>query len=147
MPNEDDMSTTEHAAVLRGLVTVSSPMSFEDTLQRLLGIIHDKGLQVFDVIDHAAAAAEIDLVLRPTRVVIFGSPAAGTPLMVEHPLLALELPLRILVWQDDGRTRLSYLNAATMASLFEIDPTLSAPLHAPEAIVTAATARGSASPP
>ena len=121
-------------------------MSFEDTVQRLLGVIHDKGLQVFDVIDHAAAAAEVDLVLRPTRVVIFGSPAAGTPLMVKHPLVALELPLRILVWQDDGGTRLTYMSEATMASLFQIDPTLSAPLQAPEAIVAAAMATGSAIP-
>jgi uncharacterized protein (DUF302 family) len=146
MPSEDDSLLKEHPAVSRGLVTVNSPMSFEDTSQRLLDVIHERGLQVFDVIDHAAAAAEVDLVLRPTRVVIFGSPAAGTPLMVEHPLLALELPLRILVWQDDGRTRLSYLDAATMGEQFEIDQMQSAPLHAPAAIVAATVAEGSASP-
>lgn len=146
MPDGDDGSTAEHAAGPRGLVTVSSPLSFEDTLQRLLGLIHEKGLQVFDVIDHAAAASAIDLVLRPTRVVIFGSPVAGTPLMVKHPLLAFELPLRILVWQGDGRTRLSYLNGAAIADEFEIDPTRSAPLHAPEAIVAAVVAGGSAIP-
>jgi len=105
-------------------------MSFEDTWHRLVGIIHARGLQVFDVIDQAAAAAAVDLVLRPTRVVIFGSPAAGTPLMVEHPLLAFELPLRILVWQDDDTTRVSYQHGATVAVQFEVDATRSAPLHA-----------------
>ncbi len=146
MPIDDDLSTNR-ASTLRGLVTVDSPWSFEDTVQRLLGVIRDKGLRVFDVIDHAAAAAEVDQVLRPTRVVIFGSPAVGTPLMVQHPLLAFELPLRILVWQDGDTTRVSYTDAAVLARRFEIDPVRAAPLHAPMAVVAAATDRGGATPP
>ncbi len=127
-----------------GVSTVLSSSSFEETIQRLLSVLADRGLRVFDIIDHQDAAATAGLTLRPTRVVIFGSPTAGTPLMVVHPLIALELPLRILVWQgDDGRVRLSSIDADALASQFGITGASLEPLRAPAALAAlAATAEG-----
>ena len=83
-----------------------SPFPFLETMDRLQALIADRGLRLFDIIDHEAAAAAVGLELRPTRVLVFGNPAGGTPLMHEWPALALELPLRIAVWQgDDQRVR------------------------------------------
>ncbi len=72
-----------------GVTTRTSAATFDDTVAKLTAAIEGRGLRVFDVIDHQAAASEVGLSLRPTRVVVFGGPAAGTPLMVDHPLLAL----------------------------------------------------------
>ena len=124
-----------------GVTTSVSPLGFEETLHRLLTVIEQRGLHVFALIDHDGAAAEADLTLRPTRVVIFGSPAAGTPLMAATPLLALELPLRILVWEGrDGRTRLSHLTADALTEQFHVPSELTGPLGAPAALIDAALA-------
>jgi uncharacterized protein (DUF302 family) len=120
-----------------GVETRESSLPFETTLERLREVIERRGLRVFDVIDHQAAAVDVGLTLRPTRVIVFGSPNAGTPLMVAYPLLALELPLRILVWEaDDGRARVSHLAADALAGQFRIDATMIGPLAAPAAIVS-----------
>jgi uncharacterized protein (DUF302 family) len=122
-----------------GVASRSSPASFDETVHRLIAAIEDRGLRVFDVIDHRAAAAEVGLRLRPTKVVIFGSPAAGTPLMVDHPTLALELPLRILVWQaDDGQVTVNHLDPGVLGEQFGIPAEEQAALAGPGAIVTAA---------
>src|SRR4051812_36875131 len=93
-----------------GIVTRLSPWGLDATLNRLLTEIAGRGLRLFALIDHDGAAGEAGLELAPRRVVLFGSPAAGPPLMAAHPLMALQLPLRILVWEDaDGRVRLSHL--------------------------------------
>lgn len=123
-------------SVGRGVEIRVSSLQFDETLARLRSVIAERGLRLFDVIDHQAAAAEAGLALRPTRVLVFGSPAAGTPLMVEWPLLALELPLRIVVWQgDDNRTRLGYLTAEPLVAQFQLDPAKVAALGAPAALV------------
>lgn len=102
--------------------TRESPYGFDETLGRLLSAIEGRGLRLFAVIDHDGAAREAGLTLRPTRVILFGSPAAGTPLMAETPLLALQLPLRILVWErDDGRTMVSYLTAQALVAPAGVD--------------------------
>jgi uncharacterized protein (DUF302 family) len=119
-----------------GVATVVSPFSFEETVRRLLADIEHKGLRLFGVIDHQAAAAEVGLVLRPTKVLVFGSPKAGTPLMVEWPLLALELPLRIVVWaDDDGRAHLGFLTAGALADQFHLDEGQAAALGAPVSVI------------
>jgi uncharacterized protein (DUF302 family) len=92
-----------------GLVQIASPYSLEETLRRLLAAFAAKGLQVFAVIDHSGEAEKVGLKMRPTKVVIFGSPRAGTPLMVAAPSLAIDLPLKALVAEDAvGKVWLTY---------------------------------------
>jgi uncharacterized protein (DUF302 family) len=83
-----------------GLVQVSSHHSVEETLRRLQAAFAEKGLQVFAVIDHSGEAEKVGLKMPPTRVLIFGSPKGGTPLMLAAPSLAIDLPLKALVAED-----------------------------------------------
>jgi len=85
-----------------GLVQVASHYSVDETVQRLQALFIDKGLKVFALIDHSGEAEKVGLEMHPTKVVIFGSPKAGTPLMIAAPSLAIDLPLKALVAQDDG---------------------------------------------
>ena len=85
----------------QGLVTRPSTHSVRDTIDRFNGAVRRKGWVVFTELDHAAAAAAVGMTLRPRIVVIFGNPRAGTAAMQNHPTLALDLPMRVLIWQDD----------------------------------------------
>jgi uncharacterized protein (DUF302 family) len=92
-----------------GLVQVASRYSLDETLERLMVAFKEKGLQVFTVVDHSGEAEKVGLMMRPTKVVIFGSPKGGTPLMVASPSLAIDLPLKALVAQDaDGKVSVTY---------------------------------------
>ena len=84
----------------KGLLAVASHYSVDDTVNRLQAAFAEKGLQVFAVIDHSGEAEKVGLKMRPTKVVIFGSPKGGTPLMVAAPSLAIDLPLKALVAED-----------------------------------------------
>lgn len=84
-----------------GLVTLSSAHSVRDTIDRFDGAVRQKGWVVFTEIDHAAAAAAVGMPLRARTVVLFGNPQAGTPAMQKYPTLALDLPMRVLIWEDD----------------------------------------------
>jgi uncharacterized protein (DUF302 family) len=98
------------------LVTLPSTHSATETVQRLKALLAQKGIEVFADIDHAAAAQQVGLPLRPTRVVIFGNPKAGTPLMQSQQTIGLDLPLRILVWEDDaGKVWLTYRRLELLA--------------------------------
>ena len=85
-----------------GVVTKTSPRSVSETVARLESLAEAKGLKLFAVIDHSGEAEKAGLALRDTKVVIFGSPQAGTPVMQAVPLTALDLPLKVLVWSDGG---------------------------------------------
>jgi uncharacterized protein (DUF302 family) len=101
------------SVVAEGIITVASPYTVDETVERLEAAIRARGLTLFATVDHSGEAARVGLTLRPTKLLIFGSPVAGTPLMVAAPLLALDLPLKALVWQDDtGRVRVSYNSPA-----------------------------------
>lgn len=92
-----------------GLVQVASRYSVDATVQRLESVLEQKGLLVFAVIDHSGEAEKAGLKMRPTKVVIFGSPKGGTPMMVAAPTLAIDLPLKALVAQDEsGKVWVSY---------------------------------------
>src|SRR6202035_1014922 len=92
-----------------GLVQVASKYSVEETLRRLEAAFAAKGVQVFAVVDHSGEAGKVGLEMRPTKVVIFGSPKAGTPLMVASPILAIDLPLKALVAEDaEGKVSVTY---------------------------------------
>jgi uncharacterized protein (DUF302 family) len=103
-----------------GVTTKLSPKSVEETVSHLLALVASKGMKVFAVIDHSGEAAKIGLELRDTKVVIFGSPQAGTPVMQSTPLAALDLPLKVLVWADAGRTKVSYPTPAALAARYRI---------------------------
>ena len=83
-----------------GLIQVASRFSVDDTLRRLQAAFAAKGLQVFAVIDHSGEAEKVGLKMPPTKLLIFGSPKAGTPLMLDVPSLAIDLPLKALVAED-----------------------------------------------
>lgn len=92
-----------------GLVQIGSHYSVGETLSRLQSAFASKGLQVFAVIDHSGEAEKVGLKMRPTKVVIFGSPKGGTPLMVAAPSLAIDLPLKALVAEDAaGKVSVTY---------------------------------------
>ena len=92
-----------------GLVQVVSQYSVNESVQRLQAALTAKGLQVFAVIDHSREAEMVGLMMRPTKVVIFGSPKGGTPLMVAAPSLAIDLPLKVLVAEDaQGKVSVTY---------------------------------------
>ena len=92
-----------------GLIHVSSPHTVPETLERVESILRAKNLTIFARIDHSGEAAKVGLAMRPTQLIIFGSPKAGTPMMVASPTLAIDLPLKALVWQDaDEKVWVSY---------------------------------------
>ncbi|MGB6772476.1 MAG: DUF302 domain-containing protein [Candidatus Dormiibacterota bacterium] len=97
------------------VVTKASPRSVPDTVARLEDVLSSGGVKVFDVIDQSAEARQVGLQLRDTVLVIFGNPTAGTPVMVASPLSALDLPLKVLVWADDGQTYVSYYDPTALA--------------------------------
>ena len=102
-----------------GLVSIASSHSPATTIDRLTAALDAKGITVFARIDHAAGAASVGMALRPTTVVIFGNPAAGTPLMQRDQRVGLDLPLKALVWQDaGGQTWLTYSDLAWLAERY-----------------------------
>jgi uncharacterized protein (DUF302 family) len=111
-----------------GVVTKVSPRPVAQTVTRLTELITGKGMKVFAVIDQRAEALEAGLDLRETTLVIFGSPAGGTPVMAAVPLSALDLPLKVLVWADEGQTKVSYTSPAALAARHHLSADLGARL-------------------
>lgn len=115
------MSSSEHPPVV---TTKTSPRSVRDTVQRLLGLIEGRQMKVFAVIDQAAEARNVGLRLRPTTLIIFGNPVAGTAVMDAAPLAAVDLPLKILVWADGELTKVSYTSPSEIAARYGLDADL-----------------------
>jgi len=112
------------------VTTKISPRSVTETVSRLTGILGAKGLKVFAAIDQSAEASRVGLTLRETVLVLFGNPAAGTPVMVAAPLSALDLPLKVLIWDDAGQTKVTYYGPAALAARYELNADLTAKLAA-----------------
>jgi uncharacterized protein (DUF302 family)/uncharacterized membrane protein YidH (DUF202 family) len=92
-----------------GIATISGHQSVDQTVQKLEGVLAAKGVKLFAKIDHGGEAEKAGLQMRPTKLLIFGNPKAGTPLMIAAPGIAIDLPLKVLVWEDpDGITKISY---------------------------------------
>jgi uncharacterized protein (DUF302 family) len=124
------------------VVTKLSPWSVADTVTRLSAAAAARELKVFAVIDHSGEAATAGLTLRDTRLVIFGSPAAATPVMVAAPLAALDLPLKVVVWlADDWQTKLSYTAPGALVRRYRLNTELAARLDGIDALTNAAIAR------
>jgi uncharacterized protein (DUF302 family) len=122
------------------VVTKLSQHSVADTVAKFTGILHAKGLKVFAVIDQSAEASQVGLSLRETTLVIFGSPASGTPVMVASPLSALDLPLKVLVWADGEQTRVSYYAPAALAASHHLSDDLAGNLAGINALTDALVA-------
>ncbi len=99
-----------------GLVNIASKSGFQETLTRLKEEVAARGLTLFAAIDHAKGAGEAGLALRPTTVIIFGNAKGGTPLMQANQTIGIDLPLRVLVWEDGhGQTWISYNDPVWLA--------------------------------
>jgi uncharacterized protein (DUF302 family) len=95
-----------------GMVHLSSPYSVSETLKRLDTVLQSRSLTVFARVDHSGEAEKVGMKMHPTQLIIFGSPKGGTPVMVASPTLAIDLPLKALVWEDaGGKVWLSYNTA------------------------------------
>jgi uncharacterized protein (DUF302 family) len=123
-----------------GIVSKLSPRPVAETVERLTALLSAKGIRLFAVIDQAAEARQAGLDLRDTVLVIFGSPAAGTPVMAARPLAAIDLPLKVLVWDDDGQTTVSYYSPATLAARHQLPAELAAKLAATDPLTDALVA-------
>ena len=117
--------TTNSSATAAGVITKDSPRKIEATVSRLTDLILAKGMRLFAVIDQSAEAHQVGLELRPTILVIFGNPTVGTAVMETAPLAALDLPLKILIWSDQGQTKVSYLDPSVLAERHALDLELS----------------------
>ena len=110
------------------VVTKLSPRSVPETVARLTGLLNARGVKLFTVIDQGAEANAAGLTLRDTVLVIFGNPAAGTPVMEASPLAALDLPLKVLVWADGPQAKVSYYSPAALAARHQLSADLAAKL-------------------
>jgi|SRR5581483_2635965 len=92
-----------------GIINVVSNYSVDQTVERLKQMLEAKGVTLFVLVDHSGEAAKVGMKMRPTKLLIFGSPKAGTPIMLAAPSTALDLPLKILIWEDEqGKVWTSY---------------------------------------
>ncbi len=94
---------------MTGIINKASKHSVDEALTKLQSILHAKGITIFALIDHSGEAAKVGLEMHPTKLVIFGNPKGGTPLMLAAPSIAIDLPLKILIWEDgQGKVWVSY---------------------------------------
>ena len=124
-----------------GVVTKVSTRSVTDTVSALTESLGAKGMKVFAVIDQRAEAEAVGLQLRETVLVLFGNPAGGTPVMAASPLAALDLPLKVLVWSDGDRTKVSYVSPDALALRHHLDPDLAGKLTGIDALTDALVAQ------
>ena len=104
-----------------GIVTIPSRQSVDQTVQNLEGILRAKGVKLFALIDHSGEAEKAGMKMRPTKLLIFGNPKGGTPLMIAAPSVALDLPLKVLVWEDaDKKVWVSYNTAEFLGQRYDI---------------------------
>jgi uncharacterized protein (DUF302 family) len=125
---------------VRGIVTKASPYTWvSETLQRLWETVREKGIEVFALVDHSGAAQRAGLEMQETKLLIFGSPKAGTPLMVASPLLALDLPLKVLVCRGrDGEILVNHNVTSYLARRHEIPQDLARNISGIDALVEGA---------
>jgi uncharacterized protein (DUF302 family)/uncharacterized membrane protein YidH (DUF202 family) len=122
-----------------GIVTIPSNQSVDRTVQKLEGILQAKGVKLFDLIDHSGEAEKAGMEMRPTKLLIFGNPKAGTPLMIASPSVAIDLPLKVLVWEDaDGRVWISYNAPAYLQARHSLPAELVPNIAVVEALATKA---------
>ena len=123
------------------VVTKTSPWTMTDTVARLSAVVAARGMKVFAVIDHSDEARRVGLALRDTKLFIVGSPSASTPVIAAAPLAALDLPLRVVVWEDGYQTKVSYPSPTEVARRYGLDDDLAAALASIDAVTSAVVDR------
>lgn len=135
------MSTSENTPqppAAEGIVSKASPYPVAETLARLEAAIQARGMRIFALVDHSGEAERAGLTMQPAKLLIFGAPKGGTPLMVASPLLALDLPLKALVWQDaSGAVWVSYNNTSYLAARHHIPADLEHNIAGIDALIAA----------
>ena len=122
-----------------GLVDIPSKHSVDEVVEKLRGILRAKGVALFALVDHSGEASKVGLSMPPTKLLIFGNPKAGTPLMLASPSSAIDLPLKILVAQDSaGATTVSYNSPAYLRERHHLPQELLANIAVIEALATSA---------
>lgn len=135
-----DVELPAGTVAVDGVVHRGSPLSVGETVDRLVEEISGAGAKLFAIFDQSGEAHRVGLPLRETRLVIFGNPAVGTHVMEAVPAAALELPLKVLVWQDDdSAVWMTFLAAEWLAARYSVPPTEAKGLAAPD-ILTARVA-------
>jgi uncharacterized protein (DUF302 family) len=132
----NDPTTSGTPPSAEGIVTRPSPFSVEETLERLQKIIQSRNLNIFAHIDHSGEARRVGLKMQEAHVLIFGNPKGGTPLMIASPLLALDLPLKVLVWQSaDDQVWVSTTSVAYLRDRYAIPQELVGNIAVVDAII------------
>jgi len=123
----------------RGLINKPSQHSVDQTVERLKNILESKGVKLFALIDHSGEAEKVGMKMRPTKLLIFGNPKAGTPLMLAAPSIAIDLPLKILIWEDTaGKVWLTYNNPEFLRERHGLPPDLMQNVSVVEALASEA---------
>ncbi len=136
MRNMNDPTKPGTPPSVEGILTRPSPFSVEETLKRLQEVIHSRNLTLFAHIDHSGEAKRVGLKMQEAHVLIFGNPKGGTPLMIASPLLALDLPLKVLVWQsEDDRVWVSTTSAIYLRDRYSIPQELVGNIAVVDAII------------
>ena len=108
-----------------GIISIPSNHSVDQTVDKLQDLLQAKGVKLFALVDHSGEAEEAGLRMRPTKLLIFGNPKAGTPVMMASPTIAIDLPLKILVWEDGGgQIWISYNGPAYLQARHDVPPDL-----------------------
>ncbi|HEX5230036.1 MAG TPA: DUF302 domain-containing protein [Bryobacteraceae bacterium] len=124
-----------------GVVSKPSTYSVQETMRRLETILTSKGMKIFALVDHSGEAEKAGLKMPPTQLLIFGNPKGGTPAMMAAPLLAIDLPLKALAWQDsEGKVWLSYNDPAYLQRRFSMPDDVMKPLAGVGALIDQAIA-------
>jgi uncharacterized protein (DUF302 family) len=109
----------------KGIVSIESNHSVDETVAKLVSILDARGVTLFALIDHSGEAEKVGMKMAPTKLLIFGSPKAGTPIMQASPSAAIDLPLKILIWEDSqGKTWISYNSPAYLQQRHNLPPGL-----------------------
>jgi len=114
-------------ATANGIISIPSHHGVDATVEKLQGILNAAGVKIFALVDHSGEAEKAGMQMRNTKLVIFGSPKAGTPLMLAAPTAALDLPLKVLVWEDGaGKVWLTYNSVEFIRQRHNLPPELTA---------------------
>jgi len=126
-------------ALDNGVINKRSNHSVDATVEKLKGILDAKGITLFAFVDHSGEAEKVGLKMRPTKLLIFGNPKGGTPLMIASPSIAIDLPLKILVAEDEaGKVWVSYNAPVYLRGRHRVPPELAPNIAVVEALAAAA---------
>jgi uncharacterized protein (DUF302 family) len=124
-----------------GIVSIASAHGVDATLHNLTTLLHNRGVTVFALIDHSGEAEKVGMPMRNTKLLIFGNPKSGTPLMLASPTAALDLPLKILIWEDaQGKAWVTYNSVEFILQRHNLPPDLAANIAVIEPLARQAAA-------